>query len=235
MKLAFKFIATATLFMVSGGLFAQNTTSPPLQNVVSLSANGSVEQAQDWLTLTLRTSKDGADAAAVQAQLTEILDAALAQARKTLLTGQMEVRTGHFGIFPRYDKNSKINGWQGSAELLLEGRDFPRIAAAAGKLNSMTVANTRFSLSPAQRAKVEGQAQTMAIAQFKARAAEIARDFGFSAYTLREVSVSGNEGQEIHSRMLAPASAPMASDATIPMEAGKSTVQVNVSGSVQMR
>ena len=188
------------------------------------------------LALTLNATRDGADAATVQGQLKTVLDAALVEARKAVVPGQLDVRTGNFSLFPRYDKNGKINSWQGTAELVLEGRDFPRIAATAGKITSMTVANVGFGLSREQRAKVEGEAQTLAIESFKARAQEITRNFGFSAYTLREVSVNGNEGQEVRPRMMAMAAkSSMASDAPIPVEAGKSTVVVNVAGSVQMR
>ena len=236
MKFAIKTIAFTALVMGAGSLFAQNSVPAPLQNVVSLSANGSVEVTQDLLALTLNATRDGADAATVQGQLKTVLDAALVEARKAVVPGQLDVRTGNFSLFPRYDKNGKINSWQGTAELVLEGRDFPRIAATAGKITSMVVANVGFGLSREQRAKVEGEAQTLAIESFKARAQEITRNFGFSAYTLREVSVNGNEGQEVRPRMMAMAAkSSMASDAPIPVEAGKSTVVVNVAGSVQMR
>ena len=236
MKFAIKTVAITAMVLCAGSLFAQNSVPAPLQNVVSLSANGSVEVTQDLLALTLNATRDGADAATVQSQLKTVLDAALVEARKAVVPGQMDVRTGNFSLFPRYDKNGKINSWQGTAELVLEGRDFPRIASTAGKITSMVVANVGFGLSREQRAKVEGEAQTLAIESFKARAQEITRNFGFSAYTLREVSVNGNEGQEVRPRMMAMAAkSSMASDAPIPVEAGKSTVVVNVAGSVQMR
>ena len=43
------------------------------------------------------------------------------------------------------------NGWQGSVELTLEGRDFERIAATAGKVNSLTLNGIHFGLSPKAR------------------------------------------------------------------------------------
>ena len=48
--------------------------------------------------------------------------------------------------------------------------------------------------------------------------------------------MNSNDNQEMRPRMMAMAKgASMSSDAPIPVEAGKSTVVVNVSGSVQMR
>ena len=236
MKLALKSIAMVAVLASTGAAFSQNNAPAPLQNVVSLSASGAVEVTQDLLAITLNATRDGADAAVVQSQLKTVLDAALAEARKAAQPGQMDVRTGNFSLFPRYDKANKISGWLGTAELVLEGRDFPRIAATGGKIPNMTIANIGFGLSREQRAKVEGEAQTKAIEQFKAQATEIARNFGFSAFTLREVAVNSHDNQEVRPRMMAMAKgASMSSDAPIPVEAGKSTVVVNVSGSVQMR
>ena len=101
----------------------------------------------------------------------------------------MEVRTGNFSLYPRYGKDGKINGWQGSTELVLEGKDFPRITSTAGKIQSLTMGSVSFALSYFPRPRV----------------------------------------------MTMSAKSEMAADAPIPVEAGKSTVLVTVSGSVQMK
>lgn len=211
------------------------TIAPP-QNVLQLSATGQVEVQQDWLTLSLTTSREGADAPAVQAELRKALDAALTQVKTTAQPGQMEVRTGAFGIGPRYNRDGKMSGWQGSAELILEGRDFPRITQAAARATTLTIGQVGFGLSREQRATVEAEAQAQAIERFKARAAQIAKAFGFAGYTLREVSVSGGDGG-LQPRMygMAKEMRAAAADAPLPVEAGKSTVQITVSGSVQAR
>ncbi|HRN06874.1 MAG TPA: SIMPL domain-containing protein, partial [Ottowia sp.] len=87
-----------------------------------------------------------------------------------------------------------------------------------------------------QRAKVQAEAQAQAIESFKQRAAEIAKAFGFAGYTLREVSVSGEEGG-VAPRMygMAKTASAMSADAPVPVEPGKTVVQVTVSGTVQAR
>ena len=148
----------------------------------------------------------------------------------------MDVRTGTFALYPRHGRDGRITGWQGTAELVLEGRDFPRITQAAGRVGTMTLAGVSFGLSREQRAKVEGEAQAIAIERFKAKAAELARGFGFTGYTLREVAVNANEpGFVPRPRMMAAEAKLASSDASVPVEAGKSAVTVNVSGSVQLR
>ncbi|HTH08627.1 MAG TPA: SIMPL domain-containing protein [Acidovorax sp.] len=222
----------------AGVAFSQNqpSASEP-RNVVQLSASGTVEVQQDLLVVNLATSKEGTDAAAVQAQLKQALDAALAEAKRSAQPGQLDVRTGPFGLYPRYGKEGKINGWQGRAELVLEGRDFARITSTAGKIQTLAISNVAFGLSREARAKVEGEAQTQAIEQFKARAAELAKGFGFSTYSLREVAVNSNEMVPGPRPRMMAAEAKMGSfaDAPVPVEAGKAQVVVNVSGSVQMR
>ena len=92
-----------------------------------------------------------------------------------------------------------------------------------------------FGLSREQRAQVETEAQTLAIESFKTKAAELAKGFGFGGYTLREVSVNANDqGGMPRPRMMAM-EAKMSSDAPVPAEAGKATVQVTVSGAVQLK
>lgn len=223
----------------TGSLFAQITLpydATPLQNVAQLSASGTVEVQQDLLSISMNTTVSGADANAVQTQLKQALDTALAQAKQSAVPGQMDVRTGNFSLYPRYAKEGKINGWQGTAELVLEGRDFPRITGTAGKIQTLTLGNVSFALSREQRARVEGEAQSLAIAQFKAKASEVAKNFGFTNYTLREVSVNANDqGYTPRPRMMAMQAKSDMAEAAIPVEAGKSAVVVTVSGSVQMK
>ena len=237
MKNAICLIAASAFMVYAGAAFSQNSQTAEPRNVVQLSASGTVEVQQDLLVLALSTSKEGADAASTQAQLKQALDAALAEAKRHAQSGQMDVRTGPFGLYPRYGKDGKINGWQGRAELVLEGRDFARITATAGKIQTMAISQVAFGLSREARAKVEDQAQTQAIEQFKARAADLAKGFGFGHYSLREVAVQSNETMPgPRPRMMAAeAKAGAFSDAMVPVEAGKAQVVVNVSGSVQMR
>jgi predicted secreted protein len=228
-----KLLAAVIVSICSLGATAQ--MMPPPQNVLQLTASGTVEVQQDLLSLTLTTTREGPDAATVQNQLKASLDAALTEAKKAALPGQLDVRTGNFSLYPRYTRDQKISGWSGTAELVLEGRDFPRITSTAGRIQTMTMGGVGFGLSREQRAKVEGEAQAMAIERFKAKATELARGFGFAGYTLREVSVNSNDQGYPRPRMMAMEMKAAQADSPVPVEAGKSSVVVTVSGSVQLR
>jgi predicted secreted protein len=227
-------LAGLALAAASASPWAQVLPAP--QNVLQLHASGTVEVQQDLLQVNLTTAREGTDPAVVQNQLKAALDAALAEARKAAQPGQLDVRTGNFALYPRHNREGRISGWQGTAELVLEGRDFPRITQAAARITTMTLGGISFGLSREQRAKVEGEAQAMAIERFKAKAAELARGFGFGGYTLREVSVNANEpGFQPRLRMAAQDARVASAEASVPVEPGKSTVMVTVSGSVQLR
>ncbi|WP_196862728.1 MULTISPECIES: SIMPL domain-containing protein [unclassified Polaromonas] len=232
---ATKSIAACALAVCATGAFAQNLSNETLKNVAQLSASGSVEVQQDLLSISLTTSRDGLDAGSVQTQLRQALEAALTQARQSASPGQMDVRTGNFSLYPRYGKDGKINGWQGSTELVLEGKDFPRITAAAGKIQTLSMGGVSFALSREQRARVEGEAQAQAIERFKAKASEVSSAFGFGGYALREVSINTNDQSPMpRMRAMTMSAKSEMADAPVPVEAGKSTVLVNISGSVQM-
>ena len=238
MKNALKLIVPCAALAFAGMALAQAPGSwAPPQNVLQLSANGTVEVPQDMLSITLAARREGSDAATVQSQLKQALDAALADARKSAQPGQLDVRTGNFNVHPRYTRDGKTSGWEGSAELVLEGRDFARVSQVAGRLNNLNLNNVSYGLSRETRAKSEAEAQMNAIDAFKQKASELAKGFGFSGYTLREVSVNAShDGPMPRVMAMKAASAGAASaDAPVPVEPGKTNVVVNVSGSVQLK
>lgn len=216
---------------------AQQAVAPVPANVVNIAASGFLEVPQDWLSMSLNTTREGPDAVTVQNQLKQALDAALGVARGSAKPQQLEVRTGQFSLHPRYNKDGKITGWQGSTELVLEGRDFALISTTAGKIQTLTMANMGFSLSREARQKLETEVQAMAIERFKARAGEVAKSFGFAGYSLREVAVSSadQEVRPYQPRVMAMEAKAAMSDAAVPVEAGKSTVNITVSGSIQLK
>jgi predicted secreted protein len=225
--------AGLALFASSPGAFAADAPVP--QGVVNLQASATAEVPRDVLGVTLTVTREGQDAAAVQSALKQALDAALVEVRKAAKPGQLDVQTGNFSLFPRYGKQGVINGWQGTAELVVEGRDMTAIAALTGRITTMTVARVGYSLSRELREKTEGELAAQAIARYRAKAAEIAKQFGYAGYTLREASVSSTEPnfpQPLARARTMAAAAP--NDEALPVEAGKGVVNVVVSGSVQL-
>jgi predicted secreted protein len=207
---------------------------PALTQRVSLAASASVQVPQDLLTVTLSVLREGTDAHSLQTQINTSLESALQIARRDAKPGQMEVRTGQFGMTPRYGRDNKLIGWQGSAELVLEGRDFALITETTGKLQTLTVASINFGLSREQFQAAQTKAQGQAIAHFRSNASEVAKGFGFADYNLVEVHIGAESpAPMMRQRMLAASS--MVADTPIAAVGGNSNVTVTVSGSVQLK
>jgi predicted secreted protein len=209
----------------------------PAQGVLGLSATASVEVTKDLLSITFSTTREGSDANAVQALLKQALDAALAEAKKIARPGgQVEVQTGTFSLYPRYAAKGGINGWQGTAEVLVEGRDMTAIGQLVPRITTMTVARVGYRLSREANQKVEGEVAAEAIARYRAKAADYAKQFGFAGYSIREVAVATSEPQQGPMPMLRmqAAQASPQGDA-LAVEPGKALVSATVNGTVQMK
>ncbi len=225
-------VLSVAVMAAAAGLARAET--PPPQGVVNLSASASTEVARDWISVTLSTQREGSDATVVQNGLKQALDAALAEARKVARPGQVEVQTGNFSLSPRYGSKGQTNGWQGSTELVVEGRDMAAIGQLTGRITTLSIARVAQGLSQERRKKAETEVTAQAVAQFRERATELARLFGYSSHVLREVSLQANEPPPFAPMLRAKAMGAMASEEALPVEAGKATVTVTVQGSVQL-
>lgn len=209
-------------------------TQQPPSGVLSLSAQASREVPQDTVDITLFYEQEAPDAASLTAALNQHAEKALAQAKGV---SDVQARTGTFSIYPNTDRNGRISAWRGRTEVILKSHNFGAASRLAGQLNSvMQVGNVSFSLSPeAQRTVAEDLAGD-AIHKFREQAGAAAKAFGYSAYAVREVDVSSNNGTPPRPMFAMRAMAAEGSAAApIPVEGGTSTVTVNVSGSVQMK
>ncbi|KQW44582.1 MULTISPECIES: SIMPL domain-containing protein [unclassified Roseateles] len=231
MRAVFIFSTLALSFTAHAAVAAE---APPRERL-SLSASASAEVTRDLLGIAFSTTREGADAAAVQTALKQALDAALSEARKAAKPGLVDVQTGSFALTPRHDpKSGKINGWQGSAELLVEGRDSAAIAQLAGRINTLSIARVGYSLSREAREKAESDISAQAIARYRAKAADYARQFGYGGYVVGEVNVSADEPAPRPMMMKAMRASVASADEALPTEAGKAVVTVDVNGSVQL-
>ena len=227
-------LALATLGW-SGQAMAQVAADPG--QLVQLSASAQREVVQDSLTAVLQARHQGSDPASVQNQLKTVLAQALQVARVAAAQDRIEVSTGLFSIQPRYGRDGQISGWQGSAELRLQGQDVAAVSALAGRVPGMSVSQMAFSLSRAASEQVEAEVRQEAIERFRATAQSVARGFGYNDYELRQVSIDASGGPEPRPLMRAMADVVVAAASAmpVPVEPGKGLVRVTVSGQVRLR
>jgi predicted secreted protein len=229
----------AILAMAGRSVGSAQAAESERSNVVQFATVATHELTQDELTITLEAVKEGNQAADVQAELKRVLDVALTEARKHVqadLPQALTVHTGGFNLFPRYNNNGKPNGWQGTALLVLSGNDVTKVSQAAGKLNLLNVVNVSYDLSRAVREQHESQLTSEAIGRFKARAIQMAHDFGMRGYTLGAIAVSSTEPgfnapHPMLMTMRAKADA-VSAETPLPVVPGKGVLSVTVSGEV---
>ena len=231
--------AGVALLLISARAQTVSQAAAP-SGVLNLNTTATVEVTKDVLAVSFSVTREGADAQAVQSGLKQALDAALAEARKIAKPGQVDVQTGNFSLYPRYGNPTKggqpvINGWQGTTELSVQGKDIAAIAQLSGRIQTMTIARVGYALSREAREKVETEVTAQAIARWRAKAAQMAQQFGYSGYSVREVNVATNDApQQPVPMLMRAARAGVAADESLPTEAGKGDVTATVSGSAQM-
>lgn len=215
---------------------AQPAAPKEPEGVLTLNSSATVQVPNDWISVQFSTTREGADAAAVQADLKAALGSALSQARMVEKgDGHVEVQGGGFSLQPRLTVKGLVNGWTGTTSLWVQGRDMGTIAELAGRVQTMTVASLEYSVSREAREKVEGEVAAQAIARFRARAADYARAFGYTTFTVRETNVSVDGGQPVPRPFRMKAAMASSVGDALPVEAGSGSVTANVNGSVQLK
>lgn len=232
-------LALGTLAVLPGLAAAQ--TPAARTDVLNLTATASTEVNRDLLMLSFSTTREGKDAGTVQTELKQALDAALAEARKIAKPGQVEVQAGNLSVYPRYGEvkvssrtQSQITGWQGSVELLVQGKDMEAISKLSARIQTLSIARVSYGLSREAREKVEGDVVAQAITSYKAKAATYAQQFGYRSFQIGEVSVNAEQPQIVMAQAARFKAMSAPADEALPVESGKATVSVNVSGNVVM-
>jgi predicted secreted protein len=213
---------------------ASAQTVPPPAGVLNLDASASLDIPQDVVHITLSYEQQSDDPATLSEALNQRTEQVLLAAKRQ---SGVTAQTGALSVYPSTDRDGHISGWRGRSDVRLDSHDFTAASKLAGSLSSqMQVSNVVFSLSPEARDAAQKKLSGEAIAAFRQKAANASAAFGFGSYTIREVSVSAGESSPPRPMMMMARMSTQASPkvADVPLEAGESTVTVNVNGSVQM-
>lgn len=233
---AVAFMACAGALAMPAAASAQQPAPAPRSEFpqLSLEAAAARDVAQDKVEITLANEIEGTDQAALSDKLNKLLEATLNQAKRNT---KVTSRTGDYRVWANTDRNGKITGWRGRAELVLESKDFVAASTLAGELSRMmAVSNVAFSLSREAREAEEQRLLGEAATAFKARANDAVRAFGFGSYAIRQLDLSGTGTVYQPPRPYAMRAASMESKVadSVPLEAGKATVTVSVRGTVDL-
>lgn len=216
---------------LASGLAQAQERAETLFNLVSVSAQAEREVANDTLTAIMAVDAEGNDPVALADGANRAMREALklAQAYKGV-----KARSLNYQTWPVYDK-ARIVRWRVRQELRLESREFAQATELIGKLQStLVVSSLAVGLSSEARKQAENALIVEALAAFHERA-DIVRDAQKAkGYRVKDLQI--NAGGGVQPRMYASQRAGVAASVAAPsVEPGASTIQVNVSGTVQLQ
>ena len=204
-----------------------------IYNRVHLSADASTDIENDQLVAELYAQEQASTAAAAASSVNEAINWGVTTAKAV---EGIKVRTLEYRTQPVYQKN-RIDGWRASQAIRLESKDAEKLGKLISQLQEkLALRNLGYEVSKEKREAVTSSLIDDAIAAFRTRAMQVAKAFGHDEFKLVQVNI--NTG---HHRPPVPvfrgAMAEMASADAMPaaIEAGTSTLNVSVSGTIELR
>lgn len=204
----------------------------PNRNLVSLSASAKEEVASDLLVVRLFVEQDAREQAKAADVVNKAMAAALTSARGS--TG-VKAQTLDYRSDPIYDDQQKISSWRVHQGLRLESADHDGLSALLGKLQgSLAIESVGYEVSDELRATVVERLTDEAIKRFSARAQKVAASFGRKSYTLVNANLD-QRGEMPQPMMYGGRAMAMKADVANPaIEAGTQSVEVAVSGTIEL-
>lgn len=203
-------------------------------NVVNLQAEASRVVPNDLGFATLYVELNDADPGRLADRVNQALNAAL---RQTKAFPKVRAESGGQQSYPVYNAKNRLEGWRARAEIRLESGEFTDLSALVGKLQAqMQLASLDFVVAPETLRKAEDALVIDALAAFRQRASLVQQGLAGKGYKI--VNLHLNQGgrppmpmaRAYKTEMMAMDAAPAAPQ----LEAGKSEVRVQVSGSIQL-
>ncbi|WP_180114576.1 MULTISPECIES: SIMPL domain-containing protein [unclassified Acinetobacter] len=230
-------IILSTVLLASGlGLAAATQAADPLNyNIVNIQADATRQVSNDQMHAVLYIEKSNKQPAELATQINQLMTQAVNTARKY---PAVKIETGSQSTYPIYDNDSrKLKEWRGRAEVRLESTDFKAASQLVSELQqNFQTQSISFSVSDAQRKKVENELMVEASKNFQQRAQALAQAWNKSGYNLVNINLNtSNYGGQPVPRMAMMKAA--AADA-IPeqeMAGGESKITVSANGSIQFK
>ncbi|MCL6240726.1 SIMPL domain-containing protein [Acinetobacter amyesii] len=230
-------IILSTVLLASGlGLAAATQAADPLNyNIVNIQADATRQVSNDQMHAVLYIEKSNKQPAELATQINQLMTQAVNTARKY---PAVKIETGSQSTYPIYDNDSrKLKEWRGRAEVRLESTDFKAASQLVSELQqNFQTQSISFSVSDAQRKKVENELMVEASKNFQQRAQTLSRAWNKSGYNLVNINLNtSNYGGQPVPRMAMMKAA--AADA-IPeqeMAGGESKITVNANGTIQFK
>ncbi|WP_349926990.1 SIMPL domain-containing protein [Acinetobacter sp. A1-4-2] len=221
--------------LLSTATFAQPTEQLNY-NLVNVQAEATRQISNDEMYAVLYIERSKKQPAELSALITQLMNQAIAASKKY---PQVKVETGTQSTYPVYDNDSqKLKEWRGRAEIRVKSTDFKAVSQLISELQqNFQTQSINFTVSDAQRKKVENELMVEASKNFQQRAQMLTSAWNKSGYQLVNLNLNTNNyyPQPVMMRAnMAKFAGAEAADAQN-VEAGESKITVNANGSIQFK
>jgi len=216
-----------------GAAAAPAAEAPPPMRRVDFSVQASREVANDWVRAVVGVTDEDENAAKLADRVNQAMAWALERARAK---SGINAKSGGYSTQPVHDpRKGERRFWRASQDLLLEGSDPLAMSELLGELQSrVQLRSIDFTVSPAQRRKVEDELIDEALAAFLARAQRVQTRLASRGYQIVQISIGTSGGAPPVPMMRATMAMDSAAVAPPALEAGTSELVTSVSGSIQL-
>lgn len=229
-------LASGTALSMSA-LFALGATSAQAEttgyNQLSFNAEVKSEVANDEVRASLYKKAQAADSKTLAKQLNTAINSAMAIAKRY---PTVTIKTGQQSTYPRYDKNDKIIGWTGQANIELKSTDFAATSQLIADLQqTLVMDNLSFGVSEKKKEELERQLMIQASKAFQDQAKTLTSAWNAKGY--RVINVSLNTGSNYPRPMYGAMMKTESMADSVPaqnFESGNSTISVTANGSIEL-
>lgn len=204
-------------------------------NLVNVQAEATRQVSNDEMHAVLYIEKSNKQPAELAAQITQLMNQAIATAKKY---PDVKIETGSQTTYPVYDNDSrKLKEWRGRAEINIESTNFKSASQLVSELQqNFQTQSINFSVSDAQRKKVENELMIEASKNFQQRAQMLTQAWSKTGYNLVNLNLntSSNYPQPV---MMRASMAKFANEdsAAQNVASGESKITVNANGTIQFK
>ena len=223
---------TVCLIGIASPVLANQNFIPPQKmtgNKIYFSISESQKMDNDTLVITLKATAQARSANVVMEKINRKMQTALSALKKY---PEIEIKTAQYRVHPAYNKGESIRHWNGSQSLIIT------LDAKSTQLNALTelqeqleYQSMQFKISAKQKQKAIQQLTFIALQTFQQQAKLIAEAFGSQNYQLLETRINPPNAQFNRQNVAFTSRMVMAESMASPaIEAGQSTLTVNISG-----
>ena len=228
-------LASGAALSMTALLGAINTAHAEPTGYDQLTFNTEVKAdiANDEVRASLYKKAQAKDAKSLARDLNSSINAAMVIAKRY---PSVTVKTGQQNTYPRYDKDDKIIGWTGQANIELKSTDFAATSQLIADLqNTLVMGDLSFGVSEPKKDELERQLMSRASKAFQDQAQNLSAAWSAKGY--RVISVNLNTGSNYPRPMYGAMMKSQAMDQSVPaqnFESGDSTITVTASGTIEL-